>query len=237
MVRGLLRGCEHRGSERIVVDIFDEVNEELRAERAQKLLMRYGGVIVAVAIAIVAAAGGWQAWRWWQAKQDGAAATAYVGAMSAADSLSPANISARPATTALLDKMAADAPGGYRVLARLRAAALRAETGDLPGALAVWNQVAGDSSADPLLRDLATLLWAQHQVDSGDPALITARLRPLAVPGGPLRALAQEQLSLLDLRVGRRDEARAALRKLAEDATAPAGVRGRSSSLVSKLGG
>lgn len=237
MVRRLLRGYEHQGSERIVVDIFDEVNEELRAERAQKLLMRYGGVIVAVAIAVVGAAGGWQGWRWWQAKQDSAAAVAYVGAMSAADSSSPASLAARPAIVAVLDKVAADAPDGYRVLGRLRAAALRAETGDLTGALALWNQVASDSSADPLLRDLGTLLWAQHQIDSGDPALIAARLRPLAVPGGPLRALAQEQLSLLDLRAGRRDEARGALRKLAEDATAPAGVRGRSSSLVSKLGG
>ena len=32
-----------------VVDIFDEVDEELRAERAQQLLKRYGGVIIAAA--------------------------------------------------------------------------------------------------------------------------------------------------------------------------------------------
>ena len=37
-----------------------------------------------------------------------------------------------------------------------------------------WDQVAGDGSADPLLRDLATLLWAQRQLDGGDPARLVA---------------------------------------------------------------
>ena len=50
------------------------------------------------------------------------------------------------------------------------------------GAAALWDQVAADSSADPLLRDLASLLWAQHQIDSGDPSLLEARLKALAAP-------------------------------------------------------
>src|SRR5580692_11776173 len=43
-----------------VVDIFDEVDEELRAERARRLLKQYSGLIVAVALLIVGAAAGWQ---------------------------------------------------------------------------------------------------------------------------------------------------------------------------------
>ena len=35
-----------------------------------------------------------------------------------------------------------------------------------------WDQVAADSAADPLLRDLATLMWAQRQIDQGDPVLL-----------------------------------------------------------------
>ena len=49
-----------------VVDIFDEVDEELRAERAQQLLKRYAGVIIAAALLIVGAAAGWQGWRWYR---------------------------------------------------------------------------------------------------------------------------------------------------------------------------
>ena len=68
-----------------MVDIFDEVDEELRAERAQALLKRYGGVIVAAVLLIVAAAAGWQGWRWYQARQDQAAAAEYLTAMTLAE--------------------------------------------------------------------------------------------------------------------------------------------------------
>lgn len=46
-----------------MVDIFDEVDEDLRAERAQALLKRYGGLLIALALLTIGAAGGWQAWR------------------------------------------------------------------------------------------------------------------------------------------------------------------------------
>ena len=92
---------------------------------------------------------------------------------------------------------------GYATLARLREAALKADAGDLQGAAALWDQVASDSSADPLLRDLASLLWAQHLIDSGDPALLEARLKALAAPDNSWRSLAEEQLALLDLRRGK----------------------------------
>ncbi|MBN8897837.1 MAG: tetratricopeptide repeat protein [Rhodospirillales bacterium] len=220
-----------------MVDIFDEVEEELRAERAQRLLLRYGGVIVGAVVLVIVAVGGWQAWRWWQAKQDAAAAVSYVNAMAMADSASPTAIAARPATIGALDALAGAAPQGYRTLARLRAAALKAENGDMPGALKMWDEVAADGAADPLLRDLATLMWAQHQIDHGDPAQLAARLQALTSATNPWRALAREQLALLDLRQGKTDAAKTAFQQLADDVTAPAGVRGRSRSLASKLGG
>jgi hypothetical protein len=221
-----------------LVDIFDEVDEELRAERAQQLLKRYGGVIIAGAVLIVGAAAGWQGWRWYEARQDRAAAAEYLTAMTLADA-TPAggSTASKAAAIAAFDKLAISAPDGYRSLARLREAALKADSGDLPGAVAIWDQVAGDSSADPLLRQLASLLWAGRQIDSGDPALLASRLKALATPDNPWHALAQEQLALLDIRLGKSDEAKTTLRQLAADVTAPNGVRGRASGLLNRLGG
>jgi hypothetical protein len=122
-------------------------------------------------------------------------------------------------------------------LSRLREAGLKADAGDLQGATALWDQVAGDPSADPLLRNLASLLWAQHLMDNGDPSLLEARLKLLTAPDSPWRALAEEQLAQLDLRQGKTDQARTVLQHLAQDATAPNGVRGRASALLSRLGG
>lgn len=212
------RGCK-------LVDIFDEVDEELRAEKAEQLLKRYSGVIVAAALLVLGVVGGWQGWQWWQVRQDAAAAVAFVSATSAAD-----------ATASAFDALASGAPDGYRTLARLRSAALKADAGDLPGAAALWDQVAADGAADPLLRDLATLMWSQRQIDRGDPARLEARLKPLTDPGNAWRALAQEQLALLDLRQGRADQAKAAFTKLSQDVTAPAGVRSRAAALLSRFG-
>ena len=221
-----------------MVDIFDEVDEELRAERAQQLLKRYAGLIVAGALLIVGAAAGWQGWRWYEARQDQAAAAEYLTAMTLAEATAAGSSEAnRTAAIAAFATLAARAPEGYATLSRLREAALKAAAGDLPGAGALWDRVAGDSSADPLLRDLASLSWAEHQIDTGDPALLEARLKALAAPDNPWRTLAEEQLALLDIRVGKADQAKATLRRLAQDQTAPNGVRGRASGLLNRLGG
>ena len=109
-------------------------------------------------------------------------------------------------------------------------------SGDLPGALTLWNDVAADSAADPLLRDLASLMAAQRQLDGGDPAQLAARLQPLAQPGNPWAALAKEQLALLDLRQSKTEDAKAKLHALSINIGAPSGVRARAAALLAGLG-
>lgn len=218
-----------------MVDIFDEVDEELREERAAALLRRYGGLLIGACVSIVAATGGWQAWRWYQERHDNAAATAYLAAAARTEAAGVAGPN-RPEAIAAFEAAAASAHDGYRLLSRLRIAALRAESGDLAGASAQWDQIAGDSGADPLLRDLASLTWCLHHADNGDPAVLEGRLRPLAAPGGVWRSLAGEQLALLDLRRGQLDAARTQLKKLTEDATAPDGVRARANAVLERIG-
>ena len=145
-------------------DIFDEVDEELRADRAQALLKRHGGTMLAVAIAIVLAAAGYQGWRWYDQKRIGAVATDYMAAMRTEAEKGPAREAALSTFAAVADK----GDAGYRTLARLQEAGLKAANGDLAGASRLWDAVAADSSADPLLRDLANLQWAIHHLDTAD---------------------------------------------------------------------
>ena len=221
-----------------MVDIFDEVEEDLRAERAQNLLRRYGGAIVGAAVVVVVVAGGWQGWRWYQARQDAAAASAYIAAMNLADALPPtADAAARAPAIAAMQQVVATAPVGYRSLARLRLAALQAAAGQGDAASATWDALAADGGADPLLRDLANLMWAQQHVDNGDPAAVEARLRPLLGLSGSYRPVAQEYMALLYIRTGKTDQARETLRTLVADVTAPEGLRGRAGGLLERLGG
>jgi hypothetical protein len=193
-------------------------------------------VLIAAALLVIGAAAGWKAWGWYQERRDLAAATLYLEASALSEAAGVASPN-RPAAISAFQAVAAKAPDGYRVLARLREAALRAESGDLPGASALWDEVAADGSADPLLRGVANLTWCIHNADNGDPSVLEGRLKPLAAAGSAWRALAQEQLALLNLRQGQTAEAKTRLKQLAEDVTAPAGVRNRAGILLNRAGG
>ncbi len=157
-------------------------------------------------------------------------------ALNQAQATGPDAKPSRAAAEAALVRLAQQGPPGYRTLARLRAAALLAQDGRLAEALGLYNAVATDGAADPLLRDLATLLWAEHQIDSGDAQLIADRLKPLVAPDNPWRPLAERGLALLDLRQNHIDAARATLRRLAVDGAAPSGVRDSAQLLLQHLG-
>ena len=224
-----------------MVDIFDEVDEELRADRAQALLKRYGGVLIGLAVAVVVATGGWQGWRWWQAKQAREAGEAYMAVLYEAEALTPQSSPAnRAEIAAKLEKTAAEAPAGYSALARLRAAGLRAQAGDQKGAAALAEIVAADGSVDQVLRDYATLLVVQYGIDSTDAATqgatLQARLQPLLNPANPWHGLAREAQAMLALRQGQTEQARQALQELVKDVTAPEGARARASALLSRVG-
>lgn len=219
-----------------MVDIFDEVDEDLRAERAQHLARKYGWAIIVAAVLVIAGVAGWEYYQRWQVQQDAAVAARYIAAIDAAQQAPAVNPEARAAQVAPLQELTRTAPDGYRVLADLKAAGLLADTGNVQGAVDLYNQVAADQKADPLLRDLASLLAAQRQLDNGDPAQLAARLGPLALPGNPWAPLAKEQLAMLDLRQGHNDDAKAKLKALAADILAPTGVRARANALLQGLG-
>jgi hypothetical protein len=212
-------------------DIFDELQEDLRAERARQLGMRYGGILAAVALVALIAIGGWQGWRWYQTRESEAAANAFLVVHRETEQQG-ADLKAAAEKFA---SIAAQAPAGYRTLARLRAAALKSETGDLPGALAEWDAVANDSAADPLYRDLASLNWVLHGLDTQDPAMLAARITPLAAEGNPWRASARELQALVAIRQGQTAEARRILEALSTDTAAPQALRDRAGRTLAQL--
>ncbi|NJL09061.1 MAG: tetratricopeptide repeat protein, partial [Methylacidiphilales bacterium] len=54
-------------------DIFREVEEEVRREKLRALWDKYGGLVLALAVAIVIGVAGWRGWEWWQHRQAEAA--------------------------------------------------------------------------------------------------------------------------------------------------------------------
>jgi len=218
-----------------LVDIFDEVSEDLRNERAMALARRYGALLVLLLILVLAGVGGQQAWTWYQAKQNNSAANTYLGLTAPlANTLTPAQSAA---AAVALTNFAATAPEGYKTLSLLRAAGLYATAGQVPQAEGLWDSVADDSSADPLLRDLANLLWAQHALGQAPDSDVLARLQPLAQDGNPYHGLARETQALLYLKEGNTAQAKALFSQIATDPNSPDGVRNRADGLLAKLNG
>jgi hypothetical protein len=172
-----------------VSDIFREVDEEVRREQLKRLWERYGILIIAGCILLVAAVGGWRAYEWWEAKKAAEWGTVFQNA--AALSGEGRNKEAEQA----FGTIAANGPGTYRVLAKFREAAELARR-DPQAAIAIYDQLAADSSIGPVLRDLAALRAGMILVDSAPYADLVRRLEPLTAADRAFRHSARATLAL-----------------------------------------
>jgi hypothetical protein len=217
-------------------DIFDEVEEDLRAERAKSLGRRYAGAAIAAVALILGATFGYVIWQQRSTDTQNAAASRFLDAAKLADhAATPSGAADGPAAEASLAKLAADAPAGYQVLARLRLAALQWQLGQTKLALATWQSVTDDTAAPQMLRDLATLTSAQRQVDTGNPNLVRQQLESLTGPDNPWRSMAEQVIALLDLRTGDTHDAAIIMRRLSLEPGVPQGIRTMAADLLTTL--
>lgn len=214
-----------------MADIFQEVDEELRHERYAKLWKKYGGYVIAVGVAIVLAVAGTMAWREYQRSAREAESIAFATATASLEAGNEA------AAVEAFARLAADTSSGYATLARLKQAEALRRIGDTEGAVAAYDALAANTSADPIYRDLATVLRAYLTLDDADPQALAGRLEAVAEDGNPWRHSARELLALLALRQGESARARERLTQLTDDSEAPAGIRARASELLSSLDG
>jgi hypothetical protein len=212
-------------------DIFREVEEDLRRARIEALWKRFGNHIVAAAVVLVVAVGGW---RYWTHIQEEKAAAA--GAQ-----LDEAEQMARGGKTAeaekALESIIANAPSGYRMLARF---SLAGEMGkrDATEGIGAFDALASDASLDPTLRDLARLRAAMLVSDrGGDAKEVAARAEPLTQPSNPWRNTARELMGLSALKAGDFEAAGRWFDQIIIDPAAPANLRQRTQGYLALVRG
>ena len=209
-------------------DIFREIDEELRRDNLLKLWKQYGRYVIAGVVVMLLAAGGVAAWRDHQAKERAAQSVRYNGALALVRQGRDAD--AAKAFTALGNE-----GGGYGLLAAFDEAEMLAKSGDRKGAAAVYDRIAGSGSYDTELRDMANLLSVMQSLPDGDPQSLIKRLEPLAANGNPFRATALDLSAALRLKSGDKAGALQLYRNLADDLTAPQGVRARAAEMAAAL--
>ncbi len=206
---------------------IDEVTEEVRRDRLYGYLRRYGWIAVLLILLIVGGAA-FSEWRKAQARaQAEALGDAMIAALSQNDQNDRAAAiaaveAADPKARAALDMIAAAELDGAGQTEDAAARLMRlAENGDVPE---VYRLIAGFKA---LLMQSGTL----------DAEARRAGFAQYAVPGNPMRLLAEEQLALIAAETGDIDGALTALQLLMTDAEATADLQQRAMQVIVALGG
>jgi hypothetical protein len=218
------------GREQAVTDIFSEVDEDLRRDNFLELWKRYGNYVIALAVAVVVGTGAYVAYeRYTESHRLQRGAEFFA----AADQIGQGDNAAAISAFATV----AQSNDGYGILAKFRMATLKTRANDEPGAVAIYDAIAGDSGIPAAFRDLATILAATHSLDKADPAALIARLQPLTADGSAWRYSARELTGLLAHRANDDARAKEIFAKLTDDRDAPTAVRARAAEILASLRG
>lgn len=209
-------------------ELFDEVNEDVRREQLKKLWDRYSIYIVAGALLIIAGVGGWRGYQYLEGQKAAEAGAAFDKAVELSDQNKHAE------AEAAFNDLAAKAPGGYRLLARLRAAAEVANR-DPQAAARMYDDIAADRSVGAPEQDLAKIRAAGLLMETASYPSMLQRLEPATVPGATYRHTARELLALSAWRANDTTAARKWLDLIANDGETPPSLRSRAEALQALL--
>ena len=203
-----------------MVDIFDEVDEDVRRERMQESAKKYGPIVGFVVVLVIAGVAGTTLWREHQANKAAEAGNAYLaaGALLAEDKAAEA----ATAFAAIPD----DSGDGYAALARMREAEAHEKAGNRAAALQALHAVEA-LEAPERYKELAKLLALGLRSYNEDAATLLPLVDPLSAPGRPWSALANEYAAMLEWKLGKLDAAKARLQAISADTSAPMGLRTR----------
>ena len=209
-------------------EIFNEIDQDLRREQLKKLWDRYSIVLIAGAILIVAAVGGWRGYMYLEAKKAAEAGSAFEAAISLSEQGKSAEAEAAFA------KIAVDGSKGYRGLARLRAAA-EAATRDPQAAGKLYDGIAADPAVSGSEQDLARIRAGGLLMEIEPYAAMRQRLEPATGEGRTYRHTARELLALSAWRANDAVAARQWLDMIGNDPRTPASMRSRAEALQALL--
>jgi hypothetical protein len=205
-----------------------EVNDEIRREQAQALWDRFGPAILGLAILVVLGTAAVVGYRYWDETRANRSGDAFSQALKLAN-----DGKSDDALTAL-QQLEKDGYGAYPLLARMRAATVKADKGDFAAAVADFDGVAADTAIPQGIRDMARLRAALLLVDHGSFADVSSRVEALTADNNTLRHTAREALGLAAWKEGKTQDALKLFDQIAADDGAPRNARQRAT-LMSEL--
>lgn len=203
-----------------MTDIFSEIEEDIRKDRAKRMWDRFGKYVIGGALVLVLGVAGWRGYETYANGQAAQAGDQFLDAIALAEESPQSSLDA-------LNAIVADGTDGYAALARFRAATVLAQTDDYAGAIAAFQALVDDAALDPIVRDVARIRLGYIVLDHGDAAQIEGLLLPLSDTTNPFTHSAREIRAFAAMKSGNRDQALGLFLELVGDFQSPETIRSR----------
>lgn len=215
-----------------MTDLFEEVEEQLRAERYNKLARQALPWVLALAAAALVIALGIWGWNQYRQQITDKASEGYSAALEAAAQ------GRMDEATKLWGEVAKSQSGAYKSLALMQLGGIKMGAAggpeDVKGAVALFDQAAA-AAPDDLLGDAARLKSALAILDTAPYAEVEGRLAPLMKDGHPYRVQAREALAFAKIMKGDTAGARSDFVVIGATLDAPDSARQRANAAVNMI--
>ncbi len=210
-------------------NIFQEIEADIERQRLEDLWKRVGPAVIALAILVMLATGGYSAWKSWHTKKIQTATEQFL-ALAGDKAADDATILAN------LEKFAqSNTSAAQGAFALFGAAEIAHKQGDQTKALAYYASISENANIDASFRQLASLYAVELQMDNGNAAELLKKLEPLQTMNSAFRPSALELSGYLYLKNNEKDKARQIFSTLANDASLPRDITDRATTMLRYL--
>ncbi|GAA0635181.1 tetratricopeptide repeat protein [Brevundimonas lenta] len=211
-----------------MVDVFEQVEEELRSDRYKRLARTWLPVVGGILLVALIAALAWWGYQSWETSRADKGSIAYERGLESLQSNNPVG------ADAAFTQAAKEGNGAYKALALMQRAGIALDANRVPEAIAFLDDAA-KANRDPLIADAAAVKAAWLAMDTASLEDIQARLEPLTGDKRPFRDFAKEALAMAMAQHGKAAEAKDMLTVLKSGLDTPQIISQRSELLIAAI--
>lgn len=204
-----------------MVDVFAEVNEDLKNDELNKCLKKYGPKVIIASVLIVLFT---------------AASVVYSNYKSSVNQKQTVIINEMSSPEMSADdiiKQSVNLDASHKFLSDFIVAAAHAEAGELVEANAVYEEIISDAAVSEEYQDLAKLYISQNilNMEAGDLNKADNLIKPMLVKDNAFYYIAIEQKALIEAKLGNDEAAKNIFTEISGDESAPSEIKDRAEKL------